>query len=175
MIQTNDDFAFLRRLFSYVLPVFFLIFLDQLTKYFAVTGLKGGSFVALIPHILYLLYTENTGVAFGLFEGHNFVFVFIALLVSVFLFVYAMKMPLDKRFLPLRVALSFITAGAIGNVIDRLRYGYVIDFIYFSPIDFPVFNFADICVTVSSLGILILFIFVYKDSDFKKLEVFKKT
>lgn len=165
--------SFISRFLIFVIPLFFLVMADQLTKFLAVEYLKDGSSVALILDIVYFLYVENAGVAFGLFSGHRYIFSLIACLVSILLFIYAMRMPMDRKFLPLRICLSCITAGALGNVIDRLRLGYVIDFIYFKPIDFPVFNFADICVTVSTALVIFLFVFVYNQDDIEKLELKK--
>lgn len=165
--------SFGQRFWSYLLPAVILIAIDQLTKNYAVEHLKDSAPVVLVPQILYLLYTENTGVAFGLFSGHGFIFIFVAIVVSLVISFYALWMPNNRRLIPLRICLSFIFAGAIGNLIDRIRLGYVIDFIYFKPIDFPVFNFADICVTVSVFVLVCLFIFVYKDSDIARLDIFK--
>ena len=69
----------------------------------------------------------------------------------------------------LHISLILIAAGAIGNLIDRVRLGYVVDFFYFSLINFPVFNVADIYVTVSSFYLVILLLFVYKESDLEFL------
>lgn len=162
-----------QRFWSYVIPVAILVAIDQLTKNIALEHLKDSASVVLVPQILYLLYTENTGVAFGLFSGHGFVFIAVAIIISLAISFYALWMPYAKRFMPLRICLSFTCAGAIGNLIDRIHLGYVIDFIYFKPIDFPVFNFADICVTVSVFFLIFLFIFVYKDSDIIRLDIFK--
>ena len=82
------------------------------------------------------------------------------------------RMPKTKLFLPLRKAAVLILAGAIGNFIDRVRYGYVVDFFYFELIDFPIFNVADICVTVPMVAIIVLLLFVYKDEDLN--QIFKK-
>lgn len=65
----------------------------------------------------------------------------------------------------LHVLLSLIAAGAIGNMIDRIRLDYVVDFIYFVLINFPIFNVADIYVSVSTVALVILLLFVYKEND----------
>ena len=72
-------------------------------------------------------------------------------------------------YIKLHVALVFITSGAIGNLIDRVRLDYVVDFIYFSLINFPIFNVADIYVTLSTIYLVILLLFVYKESDLEFL------
>ena len=75
----------------------------------------------------------------------------------------------EASFFPMRACLVFLISGAAGNLIDRAFSGYVTDFIYFSLIDFPVFNFADICVCCSMAGILYLVFFYYKDEDYEFL------
>lgn len=165
--------SFIRRFLLFVIPFGLLIGIDQVTKYLVVVHLKGREALVLIPEVLYFVYVENFGIAFGLFAGHRYFFIFMALLVSIIIFVYAIKMPTEKKFISLGLCLSSIVAGALGNVIDRIRLGYVVDFIYFKPIDFPVFNFADICVTVSFVTVIFLFIFIFDDSDIQKLEIIK--
>ncbi len=75
------------------------------------------------------------------------------------------KMPDEKKYRLLHVLLSLIAAGAIGNMIDRIRLDYVVDFIYFVLINFPIFNVADIYVSVSTVALVILLLFVYKEND----------
>ena len=79
------------------------------------------------------------------------------------------RFPKEAHYRPLAVLAVFIAAGAIGNMIDRLLNGYVIDFLYFSLIDFPIFNVADIYVTTAAIALIILVIFYYKDEDFEFL------
>ncbi len=75
------------------------------------------------------------------------------------------KTPYQKKYIKLHITLVFIASGAIGNLIDRIRYDYVVDFLYFSLINFPIFNVADIYVTLSSIMLASLLLFVYKESD----------
>ena len=79
-------------------------------------------------------------------------------------------MPVNKKLQSLRIILIFISAGAAGNLIDRFFLGYVRDFIYFSLIDFPVFNVADIYVTCAVALLIILILFYYKEEDFSFLQ-----
>ena len=76
------------------------------------------------------------------------------------------NIPLTKRFTPIRIVAVLIVAGAIGNMIDRVVHQYVIDFFYFSLINFPVFNVADIYVTLSAIALIIVVLFYYKEEDF---------
>ena len=154
-----------KKMSVYLFAVVLLVGLDQFAKYLAVVGLKGKEPVALIPDILLLLYTENTGAAFGIMKGKQWFFYVIALIVVIGVTAAYHRLPSGKRYLPLRMDFAFITAGALGNVIDRLRLGYVVDFIYFKPIDFPVFNVADIYITCACAALIFLFLFYYKEDE----------
>ena len=142
-----------------------LIGLDQWTKQLAVTHLKGQTAVSLIRDVLELLYVENTGAAFGIMNGMRLIFVILPPVVSAVLIHVYLHMPEGRRFIPANACCIGIIAGALGNWIDRLRQGYVVDFIYFKPIDFPVFNVADIYVTYSAFLIIFLLIFYYTEEE----------
>lgn len=143
--------------------------LDQLTKVLAVHFLKDKAPFVLIDNVLEFYYLENSGAAFGILQG-KIIFFLISFIVVIFLFViFARRVPLTKHFLPLRACILFIMAGALGNMIDRLRFQYVIDFIYFKLIDFPIFNVADIYVTVSVIVLVLLIFFYYKEDDLEKI------
>ncbi len=146
--------------------VIILIVIDQITKYIALTELKGNDGINIIPSVFKLYYLENRGAAFGLFQNKTIIFTIITSLVLVFLIYLYFIMPDNKKMKPLKLLAVFVFAGAIGNFIDRLFRHFVVDFLYFELIDFPVFNVADCYVTVSSVIIIVLFIFYYKDEDF---------
>ena len=167
----------IKRFFLFFCIALVLIFFDQWTKHLAVAFLKGGAEIALLPHILYLLYVENPGAAFGILRGQQFFFLLITIVVLFGILYTVWKIPSSFRsgqvemeksrsYFPLFWALCFVFSGAIGNCIDRQLRAYVVDFIYFSPIDFPVFNVADIYVSVSAFLLLLLFMFYYKETDF---------
>lgn len=138
--------------------------LDQYTKYLATTYLQGNP-ITLIEGVFQFRYLENRGAAFGLLQNQQ-VFFFIVGCVTLFFITYLyIRMPQTKRFLWLRVCMISITAGAIGNMIDRLRFQYVVDFLYFELIDFPIFNVADIFATVATFGLVVLLLFYYKEED----------
>lgn len=144
--------------------------LDQWTKLLAVRHLKNQADITLIPNVLYLRYLENRGAAFGVFQNRQ---IFLLLLTSVILagVCYILcKLPADKKYGYLKLLCFLVTAGGIGNLIDRVRLNYVVDFIYFSPINFPIFNVADIYVTVSMVLLFILVMFYYKEEDFEFLK-----
>ncbi len=142
---------------------------DQITKYYAVIKLKNQPAYNLIDGILEFNYLENKGAAFGMLQNQKVFFVFVALIfIGVIAFV-VVRIPLDKKYRSLHLLLVMISAGAIGNLIDRLRYDYVVDFIYLVFINFPIFNVADILVTVSTIILIIQILFVYKENDFNFL------
>ena len=143
-----------------------LIVLDQFTKYLAVIYLKDKPAFNIINNVLELNYLENRGAAFGMLQNQKIFFIFVAIIFIGIICYILVKAPSDKKYTKLHILLVAICAGAIGNMIDRFRLDYVVDFIYFSIINFPIFNFADICVTVSTFFLIILILFVYKDQDF---------
>lgn len=143
--------------------------LDQITKYLAVVYLKGGNSISIIENVFQLHYLENRGAAFGMLQGGKIIFVVITLiLIAGMIYVY-WHCPMEKRYLGVRMIITLLMAGAVGNFIDRIRLDYVIDFFYFELIDFPVFNVADIYVVCSMAALLILFLFYYKEEDLEVL------
>ena len=169
------------------LLVILLIAIDQFTKWLAYTHLYQKPDVSVIDGVFQLKYLENDSAAFSLdpvsilhrifhftyFDSHPEAFlmakmIFFAVLTIVVLvllaFVY-LRIPLNRRFLPLNIIAVGIFAGAAGNLIDRVIHHYVIDFFYFSLINFPIFNVADIYVTVSMIVLILLCAFYYHDHE----------
>lgn len=142
---------------------------DQLTKYYAVLMLKDQTPYAIMDGVFELHYLENNGAAFGILQGQKFFFLFIAVIILSMILYVLFKMPYQKKYIKLHITLVLIASGAIGNLIDRIRYDYVIDFLYFSLINFPVFNVADIYVTLAAFYLVILLLFVYKEADLEFL------
>lgn len=142
-----------------------LISLDQFTKYLAVLKLKEQSAFDIIPGILELNYLENRGAAFGMLKNQKFFFVFVAIVIIGLIIYFLYKAPDTKKFNILHLLLVMIASGAIGNMLDRIRLDYVVDFIYLVIIQFPIFNLADIYVTVATAILVIILLFVYKEDD----------
>ncbi|NLL76572.1 MAG: signal peptidase II [Clostridiales bacterium] len=142
-----------------------LIFLDQITKLLAVSRLKGQADYALISGILEFSYLENTGAAFSSFLGRQGFLITLTSLVMLFLVWKYFQIPQGKRFHLMRTAFLLIISGGIGNLIDRVKNGYVVDFIYFVPINFPKFNVADCYVSVGMALLCIICFFYYKDEE----------
>lgn len=148
-----------------LLEIALFVRFDQYTKYFAITCLKDKPAYNIIDGVLELNYLENKGAAFGMLQNQKPFFIFVAVVILGAIGYVILKMPDKKKYRILHLLLSLIAAGAIGNMIDRIRYDYVVDFIYFVPINFPIFNVADIYVTVSTVALVILLLFVYQESD----------
>ena len=134
--------------------------LDQLTKYIVTITIgpasaAPGQEIIIVPGLLYLDYVQNTGMAFGLFRtfGNLFVPLVLAIMIVVLLYYRALR----GRALLFRVALSLQMGGALGNLLDRLRLGYVVDFI--AVPGFSVFNLADSAITVGAILLFLLMIF----------------
>ena len=134
--------------------------------------MRGNDGIDLIHGVLKFFYlpSGNTGAAFGMFKGQLWLFILITVLVCVVLLYVLFHLPVSSRYLILHFVLVFIIAGGIGNLIDRIQNGSVVDFIYFYLIDFPIFNVADCYVTDSTVILGFLLLFFYKEEDFKELE-----
>ena len=140
-----------KRIFLPGLFVPVLILLDQLTKKWAVSSLRGHDDIILIRGVLQL-----RGAAFGILKDSRLFFIILTVLFAVVITVfYVSYYKRQHASMALVLLYSFLTAGAIGNFIDRLLHGFVVDFIYFSLIDFPVFNVADIYITCSCVFVII--------------------
>ena len=120
----------------------------------------------MIPGVFELHYLENTGAAFGILNNQQWFFYCTTVILTVMILWLYFKLPRTSYYRPAHIVLIFLVAGAIGNFIDRVKYQYVIDFFYFSLIDFPMFNVADIYVTVGVAVVFLLILFKYKEEDF---------
>ena len=158
-----------RHYISAILLVLVGVWFDQFTKTLAVDHLKGQDPFILIKNVFQFEYLENHGAAFGILQNKQIFFFIIVLIISVFIIWFYLHVPMTKKLLPLRICAVFIFSGAIGNFIDRLKLGYVVDFFYFKLINFPVFNVADIYVTLSAVFLAILLLFKYKEEDLNVL------
>lgn len=151
-----------------------LIVLDQYTKYLAVLHLKDRPAFKIIDGVFELNYLENRGAAFGMLQDQKAFFILIACIVLLVIFYVLIKVPYHKKYTPLHPLLVLISAGAIGNMIDRIRLDYVVDFFYFVLINFPIFNVADIYVSVACVLLVLMLLFVYKEEDFDFLDIRQK-
>ncbi|MCR5344362.1 MAG: signal peptidase II [Butyrivibrio sp.] len=149
-----------------LIAIVLLVVLDQFTKHLAVTHLMDKDSIVLIPGVLELTFLKNRGAAFGILQDQKVFFVMIAIMILLVIAYVLFQLPLEKKYKFLQIILIMIASGAAGNMIDRLVNDYVVDFISFVIINFPIFNVADIYVTVSTFLFIILFLFYYKEKDF---------
>jgi len=169
--------------------ILLLILIDQLTKYLAVIKLKDQEPFSVIDGVFEFRYLENQSAAFSIdpvsilhkiFHFSYFdanpdaflkckmvFFILLTLIVLFFLAVIYQRVPWNRRFMPLNIIMIGFFAGAIGNLIDRIVHNYVIDFFYFRLIDFPVFNVADIYVTLAAVGLILAMFFYYQEEDYE--------
>ena len=143
-----------------------IVGLDQLTKYFAVAHLKGIRTLPLIEEVFHLTYVENPGAGFGIFADYTWLLSVCSAVIAACLIGYVLvKKPKHPLML---CALIFLTGGAIGNLIDRVSLGHVVDFLDFTWINFPVFNVADCFVTVGAVLLAVYIVFYAEDSAEKQ-------
>lgn len=180
---------------SYI-GVVIAVLIDQFTKHLANAYLNGRPACVLIPGVFEFRYLENESAAFGVdfislldkifhfsyFEGNPdaflrtkmLFFVVVTLIVVAVLLLLYRRLPWERHWLAMNLIILAFIAGAIGNLIDRIVHNYVIDFLYFSLIDFPIFNVADIYVTVASFALIFSVFFVYTEEDFEAVFPKKK-
>ncbi len=144
----------MRRKRSFWLIAILGIILDQITKFIVVQNFaEVGDTVALWQGVFHLTYVINTGAAFSFFRGQVEILRWISLIVSLILIVFVWYSPRLSQ--SEQLGYGFILAGAIGNGIDRFLFGYVVDFLDFRLINFPVFNLADVAINIGILFLLI--------------------
>lgn len=146
-----------------------LLALDQFTKYLAVAHLKDKPAIVLIDGVLELQYLENRGSAFGMLQNQKYFILFVGFVFLAVILFFLFKLPEHKKYNIIHILLAVVIAGGIGNMIDRFRLDYVVDFISFCLINFPIFNVADCYIVVAIIGLFILFLFVYKEKDLEFL------
>lgn len=135
-----------------------VVIADQLSKYFAIERLKGSISHVIIPGFLKFTYVENYGAAFGILKDKKMFFIIITLIIIMFISIFLIRY-YNKINIFMKIGLALLLGGAIGNLIDRVRFSYVVDFInvrLFNSYDFPVFNIADISIVCGTIIILIL-------------------
>lgn len=154
--------------------IILLIVFDQFTKHLSVKYLKDLPALSLIDGVLELDYLENHGVAFGMLQGKQFLILLVSMICMAAILFMMLKMPKGRNFTILHIIFSCIIAGGIGNMIDRFAYGYVVDFISFVLINYPIFNVADCYVVCGVIAMAIVFLFVLKEEDLDFISFKKK-
>ncbi len=157
-----------------LLAMVFLIWFDQFTKNTAVLYLKGKPDIPLLKDVLVLQYLENRGAAFGMLQNQKLFFLFTEIVILLVIGFVMLRLPTDKKYNLMHGMIVLVASGAVGNMIDRVVQDYVVDFIYFVLIDFPIFNVADIYVTCASAMFVFAVLFYYKEEDFAFLSIKRK-
>ena len=152
-------------IFIYLLIAALVVVIDQVIKYFVCLHLKPIGFTTAIPHLLDLVYVENRGVAFGMFKDMRWIFVALTSVVIVVFTVLLIKNSSKSKLFSVSAAL--IIGGGIGNLIDRIFLGYVVDYLQLSFFS-PVCNFADYCITIGTVLLVVYLLFFSDISDDKK-------
>lgn len=134
-----------------------IIALDQLTKYLVVKYMELGESIPLIADVFHLTSHRNMGAAFGILQNQRWLFVVITTVVVIGIVVSLIR--IGKKQPRVSLALSLVLGGAIGNFIDRVMTGQVVDFLDFTLINFPIFNVADMAITIG-VGVLLLDMFL---------------
>ena len=144
-----------------------LIGLDQLFKYLAIVYLQPEGSVPIIDQVFHLTYVENFGAAGGILQGKQLFLILVtsAVIIGILVFLFLGKIP--GKFLPWMAGM--VVAGGAGNLIDRIFRGFVVDYLDFCWIHYPVFNFADCCVVVGVFAIAIWIIWGEKQKEKKQI------
>ena len=152
----------MKKLIKYILFILAVVAADQVTKWLVVENIALYGHVDFIPGLLSFTYAQNTGAAWSMLEGQRwlFVLVFVVLTVLLLLEFFKFHMPFTTAE---RWLIAAIYAGGLGNMIDRVRLGYVVDMIQTDFITFPVFNVADCFITCGCILLMIHLIFFNKE------------
>lgn len=138
------------------------LIIDFITKKLAVIYLKSGTEKIIIDGIFKLSYVENKGAAFGILKNQRYVFIILTILIIAFILFWIIKnKPTSKM---LKIGAALLISGALGNLIDRVMLGYVVDFLDFYLINFPVFNFAD-CFVCIGAGLVAIYYLFFEEGD----------
>lgn len=142
-----------------IVIILILTICDQLLKSWVASSIVLGGSKQLIPGIIELTNLRNSGAAWSIFEGQQTFFTIITIVVIIVIGYFIWQY---RKNIPMLIGLSLIMAGTIGNFIDRLRQGYVVDMFETTFINFPIFNIADMCLTI---GVIWLIICILKEKD----------
>lgn len=155
----------------FLLPMIIIALLtaiDQLTKYMVQTSLQLYESKTVIDGLLSFTYVQNKGMAWGLFQGKIPVFAIVTVIIMILSFRVLYNVVDNKRYRYVKYVVITIIAGGLGNFIDRVTLGYVVDFFEVEFVEFPVFNVADIYVTLGMFAMMIA-LFVYKNEELDEI------
>ncbi|MPW25054.1 signal peptidase II [Alkalibaculum sp. M08DMB] len=147
----------------YYLIIIIIVILDQVSKLLAIHYVKPLNTIPILENVFHLTYAQNTGAAFSILSNKISLLTFITTIFIIILLIYLYRISSkDKKFNLLTFSLSLIIGGALGNLVDRMRLGYVVDFFDFRLINFAIFNVADCFIVVGSILLVVLIIFEEK-------------
>jgi len=152
----------MRKYYTFLIAVVVIV-VDQLIKYLVLSRLYFAENISIISHYLSLTKVYNTGAAFSLFENSTTLLTIFSLIVSIVIIVYIIRRNTVIE-LPFLLAWGLILGGTVGNFIDRLMYGYVIDFIKLDFIQFPIFNIADLSINLGAFIVIAYSFIKYRKS-----------
>ena len=152
-----------------IIIIALLTSVDQFTKFIIKSKFMLYESKEVIKNVFAITYIQNKGAAWGVMQGKRIFFLILTVFVILGCFWILYNIIDNRKYIMLTTCVIFLISGAVGNMIDRFKLGYVVDFFDFKLIDFPVFNVADIYVTVSMFLILFLMIFKYKEEDFDEI------
>ena len=136
-----------------ILPLIICTLIDRLIKILCLSTLNVGDSIVVIKNFLAITLVTNTGAAFSLFSSNTLFLIILSFIVIGIIYFFFIKDQKLSNFM--QITYGILLGGIIGNLIDRIIYGYVIDYLNFSFINFPVFNFADICIVISIIILII--------------------
>ena len=142
-----------------------LVIIDQIIKYFVSAYLQPVGSVSVIDNIFSLTYVENRGAAFGILQNARWVFIIATIAAIIAMVWYKIKFKPQGKVI--NTSLCLLLSGALGNMIDRIFLGYVVDMLEVTFIDYPVFNVADCFVVAGAILLCIYILFIYKEPDDK--------
>lgn len=150
----------------YILLIVACVAVDQAVKFLVRANIPLFGSVDFLPGVMDLTYVQNTGAAFSIFEDHTWVLAILSAIIAAGLIVLLFKNVFSHPFG--RTTLALVIGGAIGNLIDRVAFGFVTDMFRTLFMNFAVFNVADICVVVGGILFTIYFLFFYEKLEHKK-------
>ena len=145
---------------KYLIISLVLLIIDQISKYFVMTNIKLNKSIVIIPNFFKLTYTNNHGAAFSILEGNTILLIVVSIIALILIYLFLIK---NHKLSSLEIfSYSLLIGGIIGNLIDRILYHYVIDFIHFEIFNyhFPIFNIADVAIVI---GIMIMILIILKE------------
>lgn len=145
-----------------------LIIADQISKIFAIKYLKTLGSFEVIKDFFRFTYVENTGAAFGILSNARWIFMLVTALAIIIMIYYKIKYKPQSK--TLNISLILLLSGAVGNMIDRLFRGYVVDMLEVTFINYPVFNIADCFVVIGAILISVYILFIYKEPKKESLK-----